>query len=162
VRKDELTPDYACEEAKYRYLHTLLDAVDEAQKSGADSPNYASLSELQITERSGLPRDMVERLSDEFSVAGLIECLGGVGPPQGRRYCFTAEGLTHAEKLRYEKSGLAKRRKAGKMALAAAKEVSKSVWTNVASGLGGWIAGLLMGYKWGDAVMQWVRSLFTQ
>jgi len=149
------------EAAKYGYMHTLLDAVDEAQKSGGDSANFASLSEVEITERSGLPRQLVERLSDEFSNGGLIECLGGVGPPKGRSYCFTAEGLTHAEKLRYDKSGLAKRRKAGKLAIAVAKEVSRSVWTNVASGLGGWMAGLLMGYKWGDAVVHWIRSLFT-
>jgi hypothetical protein len=63
--------------------------------------------------------------------------------------------------LRYEKSGLAVRRNIRKVATAAVKEVSKSVWTNVASGLGGWIAGMLMGYKWGDALVHWVRSLFN-
>jgi len=78
------------EKAKALYLQAILGAVDEAEKAGDASPHDAALSELEITERSGLSRHLVERLSDELDQTGLIQCLGGVGPPRGRSYCLRA------------------------------------------------------------------------
>ena len=94
------------------YLETLLAAVEEHEKDHPDDAGAIIGSyEAEMAKTTGLSRAVVSRISDELSALYLLECHGGLGPEFGRSYSLTAEGRLVAEKGRYERSPLAKRRK---------------------------------------------------
>jgi hypothetical protein len=146
------------EDAKKLYMQMLLDAVDESEKTNPNSGLIVALYEGDIAEESSLPRHLVDRVSDDLSEKGILQCMGGIGPPNGRSYCFTTSGLIHAEKLRYDKSWLAKRRKVMGLARKKGAEGVVSGLKRVAGGIGLFLAGCLT-TAYGPTVVRWLKSL---
>jgi hypothetical protein len=146
------------DDAKVAYQRALLDAVGEAEKTDPENAMHASLCEEDITERSQLPRPLVERVSDDLSQSGIIECLGGVGPSKGRSYCFTNYGLTRAEKLRFDKSWRGFGRKVETAVKEKAVEGVSSLTSKAIVGIAIYVAGILTGH-YGPIIGNWLKGL---
>jgi hypothetical protein len=146
------------ENAKNGYIQPLQDAVDEATKTDPEGAVNAALLELDITEQSKIPRHLVERISVDLSKKSIIVCLGGLWPPKGRSYRFATDGLAYAEKLRYDKSWLASRRKLVGMAEAKSAESSAAALKILGSGIGGIIVGSLGTTYW-PVILTWLKEL---
>jgi hypothetical protein len=146
------------EDAKVAYQRALLDAVSEAEKTDPDNAMHAALYEEDISQRSKLRRNLVERISDDLSQSGIIECLGGVGPPKGRSYCFTNYGLTQAEKLRFDKSWQGRARKVETSVKEKAVEGVSSIASKIVGGIAIYVAGILTAY-YGPLIGNWLKGL---
>lgn len=146
------------EDARARYLLAMLELTEELEKTNPGPGRQLNIGEDEIAEKIGLADALVSRISDELKDEMLIASQGTLA---GRANHFTSQGRLYAEEVRYKKSPLAKRRKVAALGLDAIKEVSKSIWTNVASGVGGLIAGWFLGHHW-DWLTQWFGGLFSK
>jgi hypothetical protein len=144
------------EDAQQRYLLAMLELTEELEQTDSRPGRLLNIGEAEIAEKAGIDAGLAFRISDELKDDLLIESQGTLA---GRAHHFTTGGRRFAEELRYKKTALAKRREAAALGLSAIKEVSKSIWTNMATGAGGLIAGWFMGYHW-NRLAQWFWKLF--
>ena len=83
---------------------------------GPACPNDAAATSVLI--------DRLDRISQELEAEGLLDCLGGKGEYRVI-YSLSAAGTIAAEKIGYEKSSLAARRKVTAVAGESAREAAK-------------------------------------
>jgi hypothetical protein len=145
-------------DTKKLYLQTMLDAEEEAAKTDPESACDVSLCERVIAECSKLPRPLVDRISEELSEEGLIKLLGNIEPSDGRHYYFTTCGRLTAERLRYDKSWRARRRKLMGAAKEKAAEGALAGLKRVGSYIGCIVIGAVGKTYW-PSLAKWLKEL---
>ncbi len=144
------------DEAQERYLLAMLELTEEMQKTDSRPLRLLDIGEAEIAEKAAMDADVARRISDELKDDGLIESQGILA---SRAHHFTTYGRCFAEKQRYEKTLLAKRRKFTDTA----KDKATAGLFAALSKLSSWIGGIVIGaigVTYGPAIMKWIKEAF--
>jgi DNA-binding IclR family transcriptional regulator len=113
---------------------------------------------MEIAERSGLDNPTVARVSQELESQGMIVCHGGKGQYRVI-YSLSAAGRVAAEKIRYEQSSRAVRRKLAVAAGDSLKEAAKSGFEKLVSWVAAGAIVSFAGWRKRAVIAHWLRHL---
>ena len=145
------------QEARELYLLTILEKTEADEKAG--STVIPCLEEMEIADRSGLDNPTVDRISQELEAEGADRLSWRHGSVPGHLFAIHRRPRP-AEKIRYDKSSLAKRRRgvrppAGESVKEAAKFGFGKLLSWFAAGA---VVTVASWWKW-DTIAHWLRHL---
>jgi hypothetical protein len=145
------------EAARDRYLLAMLELTEEMEKTDSRPQRLLNIAEANVAEKVGPDAEQTRRISDELKDDGLIASDRVLA---GRAHHFTSQGRRKAERIRYEKTPLATRRKLGNWFLGSFKEIWKSARSKMLIGVGALLGTWVLTYKW-DSLFRWLKNLLA-
>lgn len=141
------------ERRRNQFLVALLNLAEEAMsRDPTASITCVAFDDGHIAERAGISVREGDRIADELLASGLILYIGSGS--LGQVPCaLTLDGVQVAERIRYDKTFLAKRRAAVRVMREGGIEAGKSLWRYGLTWLGGFVSGGVV-FRWSD-LLRW-------